>query len=136
MIVDLGAPNAITVNGGAETAFDLVYYENENPATMINLDWVIVEIGRSDSGPWVQVFYWGDGLLDSNTNIGQAGYGAGSEPDNQPIPFADLYGGNSPGVAIDVDAFAPTGNYRWLRITTPLGGDNDAAEVDAIMSLP
>lgn len=132
----MGAPNAITVNGGADTAFDLVYYENENPATMINIDWVIVEIGRSDSGPWVQVFYWGDDLLDSNTNIGQANYGNGSEPDNHPIPFSDLYGGNSPGVAIDVDAFAQKGNYRWVRITTPLGGDNDAAEVDAIMSLP
>ncbi len=103
---------------------------------MINLDWVIVEIGRSDSGPWVQVFYWGDDLLDSNTNIGQLGYGAGNEPDNFPIPFVNLYEGNSPGVAIDVDAFAPSGTYRWLRITTPLGGENDAAEVDAIRTLP
>ena len=103
---------------------------------MINLDWIIVEVGRSSSGPWVQVFNWGDTVLDSNTNIGQAGYGASGELDNQPIPFTDLYQGSSPGIAIDVDAFAPAGNYQWVRISSPLGGDNDPAEVDSIKSLP
>ena len=117
-----------------DPAFDLVYYEYENPANHINLDWVIVEIGSSSSGPWTQVFYWGDNNLDGNTNIGQAGYGAGSEPDNHQIPFADLYGG--PGVAIDVDAMAAPGTYRYVRISAPLGGDNDAAEVDSVETLP
>ena len=136
IVVDLGAANAIVVTGSTEPAFDLVYYEWENPANNINLDWVIIEVSTSSSGPWVQVFNWGNDILDANTNIGQAGYGAGSEPDNNPIPFADLYGGNSPGIAIDIDAFAPAGTYQWLRIMAPLGGDNDAAEVDSVESLP
>ena len=136
LVVDLGAVKAIAVTGSAEPAFDIVYYELENPATNVNLDWVIVEIGTSPSGPWHQVFYWGDDILDANTNIGQLGYGAVSEPDNQSIPFADLYGGNSPGIAIDVDAVVPAGNYRWVRITAPLGGANDASEVDSLGVLP
>ena len=75
LVVDLGAVKAIAVTGSAEPAFDIVYYELENPATNVNLDWVIVEIGTSPSGPWHQVFYWGDDILDANTNIGQLGYG-------------------------------------------------------------
>lgn len=132
IVVDLGVANAITVTGVLEPAFDLIYYEFENPTDNINLDWVIVEVGTSDTGPWIQVFYWGDDILDSNTNIGQAGYGVVSEPDNHTIPFSDLYGGNSPGVAIDIDAVAAAGTYQWVRITTPLGGANDAAEVDSL----
>lgn len=126
----------IVVAGGTEPAFDLIFYEHENPAFTVNLDWVIVEVGSSASGPWYQVFYWGDDIVDANTNIGQLGYGSSGEPDNQPIPFADLYGGNSSGVAIDLDAVVPAGSYQWVRITAPLGGANDAAEVDAVDALP
>jgi hypothetical protein len=136
VIVDFGAANAIVVSGGSEPAFDLVYYEMENPANNIQLDWVLLEVGPSSSGPWTQVFYWGDGILDANSNIGQAGYGSAGESDNQLIRLVELYNGNTTGVAIDVDAVAPAGTYQWLRITTPLGGNNDGAEVDSVQSLP
>lgn len=136
--MDLGSSSAIDVAGGTETAFDLVYYEFVNPPNHISLDWVIIEIGTTNSGPWIQVFYWGDDVLDGNTNIGQAGFGGpGNEPDNEQIHFSFLY--NGPGVAIDVDAVSPpppVGTYQWVRISTPLGGDNDAAEVDSLESLP
>lgn len=136
IVVDLGAANAIVVNGGAEPAYDLVYYEAEDPTASIGLDWVIIEVGTSSSGPWVPVFYWGNHVPDQNTNVWQNGYGTSNEPDNRSIPFSALYGGNSPGVAIDVDDVAPPNTYQWIRITAPTGGDNDAAEVDSIMSLP
>jgi hypothetical protein len=107
---------------------------------MISLDWVIVEVSKNAGGPWTPVFNWGDNIVDSNTNIGQAGYGAAGEADNQQIPFSALYGSGSlqTGVAIDVDAVALPGPgiYRWVRIRSPLGGDNDSAEVDAIEVLP
>lgn len=136
LVVDLGAVKAIVVAGGVEPDYDLIFFELENPATTVNLDWVIVEVGTSASGPWYPVFYWGDGIVDTNSNIGQLGYGLGGEPDNQPIPFADLYGGNSAGVAIDLDAVVPAGSYQWVRFTAPLGGANDAAEIDSVDALP
>jgi hypothetical protein len=137
MIVNLGA--SITVNPGMPHAgYDLVYYERENPAGSIMLDWVIVEIGKSSSGPWYPVFNWYDGALDSNTNIAAMGYGS-PEQDNMLIPVSVLYG--SPpyqtGIEIDVDAVAPPpGLYNWVRISSPIGGDNDPAEVDAVEVLP
>jgi hypothetical protein len=137
MIVNLGAN--ITVNPGMPHAgYDLVYYERENPVGAISLDWVIVEIGNCSSGSWYPVFNWYDNVLDSNTNIAAAGYGIG-EQDNKVIPVGVLYG-SSPyqtGIAIDVDAVAPPpGLYNCVRISSPFGGDNDAAEVDAVEVLP
>jgi hypothetical protein len=111
----------------------MVYYERENPAgsSEIMLDWVIVEIGTSPSGPWYPVFNWYDNVRDNNTNVGQSSYGFG-EDDNESIPFSVL----SPyqtGIAIDIDAITPpSGTYTWVRIRSPLGGDNDPAEVDSI----
>jgi hypothetical protein len=132
--VNLGAN--IIVSGAPDTSYDLVYYENENPAGNIMLDWVIVEIGNCSSGSWYPVFTWYDGILDSNTNVAAAGYGIG-EQDNKMIPIGVLYG--SPyqtGIAIDVDAIAPPGLYNCVRIRSPFGGDNDPAEVDSVQVLP
>ena len=118
----------------------MVYYERENPngSSQIMLDWVIVEIAISPSGPWYPVFNWYDNVPDNNTNVGQSIYGSG-EQDNKSIPFSALYG--SPpyqtGIAIDIDALAlPPGTYTSVRIRSPLGGDNDPAEVDAVEVLP
>jgi hypothetical protein len=102
------------------------------------LDWVIVDIATSPSGPWYPVFNWYDNILDSNTNVGLSSYGFG-ELDNESIPFSVLYGPASyrTGIAIDVDPVAaPPGVYSWVRIRSPLGGDNDPAEVDAVEVLP
>jgi hypothetical protein len=132
MTLNLGAN--IIVNGSPDASYDLVYYENENPANNIMLDWVILEIGNCSSGSWYPVFTWYDGIVDTNTNVYAAGYGNG-EQDNKLIPTSAL----SPyqtGIAIDVDAVAPPGMYNCVRIQSPLGGDNDPAEVDSVQVLP
>lgn len=122
---------------GAEPAFDLVYYEIEYAPGIIEMDWVVVEIGLTSDGPWFPIFNWGDNVLDANTNIGQLGYGLNGEPDNLPIPTSDLYGTPlGTGIAIDADAVVPPGSYTWIRIVSPLGGDNDGPQVDAIEVLP
>jgi hypothetical protein len=134
LIIDLGANPLILPH----PSYDLVFYEREDPDTpgTIALDWIVIEVGPSSAGPWMTIFTWGDNAVDSNTNIGAAGYGAAGELDNHPIPMTDppLYG--SPpfvtGIAIDVDAVVPPGVYQWVRIRSPLGGDNDPAEVDAL----
>lgn len=144
IIVDLGAPNKIQVNGSADAAYDLVYYERENVSgggqVGIALDWVTVEIGTSSTGPWFLVFDWGDNLPDPNTNI--AAYTGGSELDNEFIVWTDLWGDPSPGIytgiAIDVNDATlaiPTGQYQFVRIYSPNVG-SDPAEVDALEVLP
>jgi hypothetical protein len=95
---------------------------------------VIVEVSASPAGPWYEVFNWYNGILDANTNIGAAGYGASGEPDNAAILAADLW--NSSGVAIDISAAAPAGTYRYIRISSPLGGGNDGSDVDSLEVLP
>jgi hypothetical protein len=121
---------------GAEPAFDFVFYEYENPPTRIRLDWIIIEASINGFDGWVQIFNWGDDVVDLNSNIGQLGYGASGEPDNHEIPLTDLYGGNSTGVAIDLDAVVPPGTYQWIRISSPLGGDDDGPTVDSIEVIP
>ncbi len=133
ILVDLGTT---PVAASGDTGYDLVYYER-SIGSNIQLDWVVVQVGASPSGPWFTVFYWGDGILDSNTNIGQTGYGP-PEADNQNIPLTDLYG-SSPfqtGIAIDVDARAPAGTYSYVRIYSPFNTNGDPTEVDSIEVLP
>ncbi len=117
--------------------YDLVYYEN-NSGGGILLDWVIVDVcADSSCTSAFTVFYWGNATADTNTNIGVAGYGP-PEADNQPIPYANLWGSppDQTGIAIDVDMAAPAGTYQWVRIYAPPGGANDPAEVDAVEVLP
>jgi hypothetical protein len=129
-IIDLGASPITT-----HPDYDFVYYEFENPPGFVTMDWVIVQVGADSSGPWHTVFYWGDGLPDTNTNL--AGLSL-PENDNRPIPTTELYG-SAPyisGITIDVDQRAPAGVYQYLRLLSPFGGDNDGAQVDAIQFLP
>ena len=108
-----------------------MYYEMQNPPGSISADWVIIEI--SDDGTnWVEVFNWGDGNPANNGNIS----GTPGEPDNHILPISSLYNGNTTGIAIDADAFVSPGTYQYIRITSPLGGDNDGSEVDSIELLP
>src|SRR6185503_1144784 len=114
-------------------------YEREADATrgFIQMDFVSVQVGTSASGPWFEVFNWGDGVLDANTNIGQAGYGSSGEPADLQIPMTNpiLYGSMPfiTGIAIDVDAKAPPGVYRWVRLVGVGAGSN--SEVDALQVL-
>ena len=135
-IVDLGA-SPIVITGSMDPDYDLVYYERDTGGGIM-LDWVIVDVCADAScSTAYTVFYWGNATPDTNTNIGVLGYGP-PEPDNQPIPSADLWG-SAPyqtGIAIDVDMAAPAGTYQWVRIYAPPGGSNDPSEVDAIEVLP
>ncbi len=120
MLIDLMG-NFITLQPG----YDLVYYEREEPSSpgFILLDWVTVEIAKDcTSGPWYEVFKWGD--------LG--------EPDNEPIPMSGLLGVPplNTGIGIDVDTLVPPDFYGCVRLSAPAGGDNDPAEVDALEVLP
>ena len=99
------------------------------------LDWVIIEVRNCSGGSWYPVFSWYDGIVDNNTNVATAGFSG--EQDNKLISTGALYG--SPyqtGIAIDVDAVVPPDTYNCVRIRSPLGGDNDPAEVDSVQVLP
>lgn len=141
IVIDL-APTPVTANGDPD--FDLVFYERRQPDTPdVYLDWVIVEVGTSSTGPWVTIFNWEDGGPDANTSLGQNGIAA-DEDDNYPVPMSPIDPLNPQliaapmfpflvtGIGIDVDAFLPPGSYGWLRIFAPYFGDNDAAQVDYI----
>lgn len=131
-IVDLGG-NPIVTHAG----YDLVYYERMIDP-VVYMDWVVVQVCPDAAcSTRYTVFNWGNGSLDVNTNLGAAGYTAG-EPDNDPIPESAFYGSYPlrVGVTIDVDAVAPAGTYRYVRIVSPNGGGGDGAEIDALQVLP
>jgi uncharacterized repeat protein (TIGR01451 family) len=131
----------IVANGDA--APDFIYYEYPM-APGINLDHIIIEIS-SDGSTWLPIFYWGDPIADTNTNvdinlpnIASACVPPSTEEDNCPISSSDLY--NNTGITIDIDnsPLSPVPwpvNYYWIRFTAPVGS-GDAAQVDAIQILP
>lgn len=121
--------------------YDFVFFEWPNPDNPITggiqLDWIVVEI--SDDGiTWNEVFDWGDGAADNNTNV--ASYAAGGELDNESIPSSALWPGGLPsgtntGIAIDINIIGPPpgSQYRYVRFSNPYAGD--AAQIDAILRL-
>ena len=115
--------------------YDFVSFEFPN-GPGIYLDWVVVEI--SDDGvSWHEVFNWGGGGLDTNTNI-EPPYGSDGdgEQDNETIPSGDLWSGT--GIAIDINIINPPqgSQYRYIRFSCPnTGPDGDAAQIDAIERL-
>lgn len=136
VIVSLGSNPIVTHPG-----YDFVYYEIPQDAAMTRvwLDFVRVEVGVHRHGPWYQVFNWGDQLLDANTSLGAVGIGANGEVNELVIQIGTPpFFGVPPritGIAIDVDAVAPPGTYRFLRISVPPSGCR-TAEVDSIQLLP
>ena len=116
--------------------FDLVYYERPSPGgTGIFLDWVIVEI--SDGTNWYTIFNWGNNIADTNSNMdfnSLPNPQVPEETDQRDIPTSALYNGT--GVAIDVDAIVPPGNYSYIRFTAPAGDADNQMEIDAIEVLP
>jgi len=130
IIYDLGAP---TSNGA------LVYYEVPQ-VPILFLDWVIISVSSSSSGPWNNIFFWGDfnpfnnGLIPSRYYTDPAGPFPG-EADNEPIDAVDLFGTPpfQSGIRIPVSSsFAP---YQYVLISAP-SGCGDPAEVDTIESYP
>ncbi len=153
---DIGSPdgNVYSIPDGSTTTFflsqaivadsdpgaDFVYYEFPMGAG-IRLDQVLVEIS-SDGATWLPVFFWGNTIADTNTNINYASLSGvcPTEIDNCEIPAADLYPYPGTGITIDVDnsplSAVPQGSYRWIRFTEPGLGSTDGAHVDAIEILP
>jgi len=140
-VITVPLPTPISVDGIDTTDFELVYYERESPTVgNIAMDLVSIEVATLPGGPWYQVFNWGDGGPDANTNIGQAGYGDPLEPPDLLIPLTSppLYrstpDGIASGIAIDLDSLVPAlpaGTYGYVRLN---GGG--LAEVDSIEVLP
>lgn len=119
--------------------YDLVFYEYNNGGT-VYLDQIIIGITNDPTGgSFFQVFYWGDGDPDDNSNVGDV---AGLENDNQPINVSELYDpdGAGPlpqtGVLIDVDtalSLPPIGLYQYIVIIAPPASDE--AQIDAIATV-
>jgi hypothetical protein len=114
---------------------DLVYYERYAPplpSDHVDLDAVQILIS-SDGVTWHQVFYWGGGGDDTNTNVDVPIDACITEVDNCSILDTSLY--NFTGIAIDIDSLGLSGSYPWIRITSPgaAGGDTDGGcDIDAI----
>jgi len=131
---------SIVVGATPDNNYDLVYYESNNGG-QVYMDWIIIGISLYNDGhEYYEVFNWGNGTPDDNSNVGDV---AGSEDDNQPVALSELYdpdgGGPAPqtGILIDVDqapSNPPAGIYNYVIIISPLGGSSggDPAEVDAI----
>ena len=117
-------------------SYDLVYYERPAPGgTGIFLDWVIVEIG--DGANWYTVFYWGDNIADTNSNMNfnvLPNPQVPEEGDQRDVPTASLYNGT--GIAINIDGIVPAGTYTYIRFTAPPGDSDNQMEIDAIEVLP
>lgn len=134
LIIDLRTDAIVATGSSDPLDYELIYYEYEYPSAsaQIHMDWVRLEISANWVN-WFTIFYWGDS--DPNNN-GMLGATYPVETDNLLIPFTNLYNGSTAGIAIDIDPHVPPGAYRYLRITTPSGGDNDSAQIDAIELLP
>ena len=131
----------IVVGPTPDNNYDLVFYERDAGGG-INLDWIIIGISiYSDGHEYYEVFNWGNGIPDNNSNVGDV---AGTEADNQPINQSELHdpdgAGGAPqtGVLIDVDTATstpPPGNYDYLVIISPAGGATSGdAQIDAIQA--
>lgn len=162
--VVLGGLNII-VGLTPDNNYDLVYYERD-AGTTVNLDWIIIGITNdadaTDGIQYYEVFNWGNGIPDTNSNVGDLAQAAGTETDNLAIPISEntevpvlppedeLYdpdyvsgptetNGPAPqtGILIDVDnatSAPPVNTYNYVVIISPpgLGG---AVQVDAIQAV-
>jgi hypothetical protein len=144
--------NPIVVNATPDGHYDLVFYEDENPngSGEIAMDQVILGISNDPSGnPFYQVFNWGDGFPDVNSNVNTLALGLPTaEVDNQTISTSDLYedpasspppSNSQTGVLIDVDqapSRPPPGSYRYLVIIAPPDTNpnnaGDGGQVDSV----
>jgi hypothetical protein len=121
-VVDLSAPTWIGT---------LVFYEFYNPGGCgggVCLDWIYIDLSEASSGPWTQVFYWGDSNGSNNGNVLPYHFASGVELDNEIIPVSELL--DNSGMLIPVG-----GTYRYVRLTAP-SPCGDPAQVDGIDILP
>lgn len=161
IVVRLG----VIVEATPDENYDLAFYEFNNGG-VVYLDWIIIGISNDSSGAgYYEVFNWGNGTPDANSNIGDI---AGTEDDNQAIPVAgntetppsenelydpDYVSGppetNGPlpqtGILIDVDnapSSPPPDTYNYVVIISPrdddvggAGGSGEPTTIDAIQTV-
>ena len=114
-----------------DAGYDLIYYERPTGPGKIDMDQVIIEVS-TDGSTWIQVFNWGDGIADANSNL-DIGLIGGLETDNRTIS-SGLIGGS--GVGIDLYSISVLGSYSHLRITAPSNGTGDGIDIDSIDIVP
>ncbi|MGE5377494.1 MAG: hypothetical protein ACM3XO_20740 [Bacteroidota bacterium] len=138
--ITLAFNSPLVVNG--HPSWDLVFYELPI-GTGIGMDWTLIQIG--DGTNWYNVFYWGDGIPDTNSNLNINVIG-GAEDDNrdfttQPAsdvlyPFNTAPGAANSGIAMELDGVVPKGTYPYIRIVAPTGDLDGGTEIDAVSVLP
>ena len=128
---------------GGTGAPDFAYYERENPAGSVQLDWVQIQISP-DGLAWYTVFYWGDsdpGVPDTNSNMDYVNLIndlCATEIDNCTIPVGRMYPGTgiSTGITVDIDAIPGIVGgleYPWVRVTSH---GAETTDLDSIQPLP
>ncbi len=139
----------VHVNATPDGNYDMTYSEVENPpgGGSVAMDQVVVGISQNSSGnPYYEVFNWGDGKPDKNTNVDTSNPAVGlgsvaTEADNAPIPTSKLDGTppTKTGILIDVDtapSHPPEGDYNYVVVSAPPASapnnSGDGSQVDAI----
>ena len=142
VVVNISA-NPVHVNSTPDGNYDLVYYEAEDPSHPGNvaIDDVIVGISNDPSGnPYYEVFNWGNGTPDTNTNVDTSDPPpTPPEDDNELVPLSEMHqdpaapGSPQTGILIDVDtapSHPPEGDYNYVVIVSP--PSSDPAQVDSV----
>ena len=85
------------------SSWDAVYYEKEevSSAGKIHLGRVRIEVYDQTTSAWYTIYYWGDGVADTNASYNNGN----SEPDGFPVDKSQLSGPSplNTGIAIDID---------------------------------
>ena len=133
----------VIVEATPDGKYDMVYYEWDTGGKIL-MDQVIVGISKDPSGnPYYEVFNWGDGQPDKNTNVDTTLPGIPAETDNAQIDTSKLYqdpsGPPQTGILIDVDkapSNPPPDTYDYVVIiapkNAPAGPSSDGGQVDSI----
>ncbi len=129
---------SVVVENTPDANYDFVLYEFNN-GSMIYIDRMIIGISNDPNGQtYFEVFNWGDGAADTNTNVGDV---AGSEDDEQQTNLNQFYDPDNPdgtsenqtGILIDVDTAVsspPPDVYDYIVVISPSG--EGSMEVDSI----
>lgn len=152
---------SVVVGNAPDNNYDLAYYEYNNNG-FVNIDWIIIGISNyADGSQYYEIFNWGNGSPDNNSNVGDVAQTSGTELDNQSIPVSgntevpqsqtELYdpdyspgtpGTNGPlpqtGILIDVDSATsapPPNTYNYVVIIAPMGDSDGGAQLDAIQTV-
>lgn len=141
IVINIGG-NPIVVSLTPDSFYDLVFYESAFNPTLIQLDQIIIGISNDNGLTYYEVFNWGNGIPDTNTNVDtniltpDPSCILEPECDNREIPQADLHPTPGTGILIDVDnapGAPPPGTYDYLVIISPNTGSGDDSQIDAVV---